>query len=258
MSDELDQNLRLLEAILFASADPVTEKSLVNRMPDGADVPALLKQLGEQYSDHGVHLVQAGGSWAFRSDEKLAPMLNKEIEVTRKLGRAMVETLAIIAYHQPITRGEIEDIRGVSLSKGTLDTLLENGWIRPRGKRQTPGRPTTWGTTDAFLDHFGLESVSDLPGVEELKSAGLLDKRPAIDAYRVSGHVADSAAEVNGDAEPESEDDEADVLVLAAGLENNDETEAAEEIVEEIDADTGDEGSPDASPGEVEALGNNG
>ncbi len=206
MNDKPDQNIRLLEAILFASTDPVKEKSLARRLPEGVEVKPLLEQLKSDYQQRGVNLVNVGGSWAFRTSADLTNMLNREVEVARKLGRATIETLAIIAYHQPITRGEIEEIRGVSLSKGTFDALFDQGWIHPRGRRQTPGRPTTWGTTDGFLDHFGLESVKDLPGIEELKSAGLLDKRPAIDAYAISGQVASSAADVahiDGVEEPE-------------------------------------------------------
>jgi segregation and condensation protein B len=199
MSDKLDQNIRLLEAILFASTDLVTEKTLARRMPEGVEVATLLEELKFHYEGRGVNLVHVGRAWAFRSAGDLANVLNREIEVARKLGRATIETLAIIAYHQPITRGEIEEIRGVSLSKSTFDTLFEQGWIRPRGRRQSPGRPTAWGTADGFLDHFGLESIKDLPGIEELKSAGLLDKRPAIDAYRVSEELASSAADVKHD-----------------------------------------------------------
>ena len=218
MSDKTDQNIRLLEAILFASSSPVTEKALARRLPDGIEVTPLLAELKLHYEDRGVNLVQAGGSWAFRSARDLSNLLNREIEVARKLGRATIETLAIIAYHQPITRSEIEEIRGVSLSKSTFDTLFEQGWIRPRGRRQTPGRPTAWGTADGFLDHFGLESINDLPGIEELKSAGLLDKRPAIEAYRVTENV--DVSKVN-DASAEDVDefvDEDDELPLAADL----------------------------------------
>ncbi|MBC8445025.1 MAG: SMC-Scp complex subunit ScpB [Rhodospirillaceae bacterium] len=240
MSDILDQNLRLLEAILFASADPVTEKSLLRRLPDGVEIGALLKELQSHYEGRGVNLVHAGGSWAFRSASDLSNMLNRDIEVARKLGRATIETLAIIAYHQPITRGEIEEVRGVSLSKGTFDALFEHGWIRPRGRRQTPGRPTTWGTTDGFLDHFGLENIKDLPGIEELKSAGLLDKRPAIDAYRISGEVAASAADVaHNDGFENNGDTEAD-LPLAADLEDDEGAEITDEMQPEpIDPDDG-------------------
>jgi segregation and condensation protein B len=218
MSNKSAQNIRLLEAILFASTDPVTEKSLARRMPEGVDVAPMLEELKSHYEGRGVNLVRAGGSWAFRSAVDLANMLNREIEVARKLGRATIETLAIIAYHQPITRGEIEDIRGVSLSKSTFDTLFEQGWIRPRGRRQTPGRPTAWGTADGFLDHFGLENIKDLPGIEELKSAGLLDKRPAIDAYRISGEVVASAKDVAHNDGVDPSGDENDELLLAADL----------------------------------------
>jgi segregation and condensation protein B len=218
MSDRTVQNIRLLEAILFASTDPVTEKSLARRMPEGVEVAPMLEKLKSHYENRGVNLVHVGGSWVFRTAGDLANMLNREIGVTRKLGRATVETLAIIAYHQPITRGEIEDIRGVSLSKGTFDTLFEQGWIRPRGRRQTPGRPTAWGTADGFLDHFGLENIKDLPGIEELKSAGLLDKRPAIDAYRISGEVVASAADVAHNDGADQSGDEENELPLAADL----------------------------------------
>lgn len=188
MSDTQNHR-RMLEAILFAAREPLSEKSLMTRLPDGAELIPLLKSLEEEYAGKGVNLVQAGKSWAFRTAPDMAIVLAKEIEVSRKLSRAAVETLAIIAYHQPITRAEIEEVRGVSLSKGTLDLLFEEGWIRPKGKRKTPGRPTTWGTTDAFLDHFGLETLKDLPGMDELKAAGLLDTRPAIEAYSVHGSL---------------------------------------------------------------------
>ncbi len=198
--------LRLCEALLFASAEPLGERTIANRLPDGADVKVLMKRLKEEYAGRGINLVRAGASWAFRTAPDLGDFLNKEVEVTRKLSRAAIETLAIIAYHQPVTRGEIEEIRGVSISKGTMDVLLECGWIKPRGRRQTPGRPLTWGTTDNFLDQFGLESTRDLPGVEELKAAGLLDASPAINAYR-SNADGDGAAEIGADGEPiETED----------------------------------------------------
>ncbi len=137
-------------------------------------MPALLARLGEEYGGRGVNLVRVGGKWALRTAPDLAPYLRRQVEVSRKLSRAAVETLAIIAYHQPVTRAEIEEIRGVSVSRGTLDILLEAGWVRPRGRRRTPGRPATWVTTQGFLEHFGLESLDDLPGVEELKASGLL------------------------------------------------------------------------------------
>jgi len=180
---ERHQQLRLLEALLFAAAEPLDEASLASRLPEGADLPSLLEELAAIYANRGVHLARSGRKWAFRTAPDMAPFLRTEKAVARRLSSAAVETLAIIAYHQPVTRAEIEEVRGRSLSRGTLDVLLEAGWVRPRGRRRTPGRPVTWGTTDAFLDHFGLESLDDLPGIEEMKAAGLLDSRPAIAAY---------------------------------------------------------------------------
>ena len=173
------QLLRLLEALLFASTDPVSEVVLASRLPEGVDLKSLIGELQQTYASRGVNLARVAGKWAFRTAPDLGNILRVERNVVRKLSRAAVETLATIAYHQPVTRAEIEEIRGVQLSKGTFDTLFESGWIKPVGRRRTPGRPVTWGTTDAFLDHFGLESVSDLPGIDELKAAGLLDSRPA-------------------------------------------------------------------------------
>lgn len=175
----MSPELRILEAILFAATEPVTEKALQDRLPEGIELSALLRLLQEHYEGRGVNLVQVAGRWAFRTAADLGESLEIEIPVTRKLGRATVETLAIIAYHQPITRAEIEEIRGVSLSKGTLDQLLEIGWIKPVGRRRTPGRPVTWGTSMEFLSHFNLNQVGELPGIDELKAAGLLDKRPS-------------------------------------------------------------------------------
>tara|TARA_R110000787_G_scaffold37246_1_gene94863 strand:+ start:1257 stop:2012 length:756 start_codon:yes stop_codon:yes gene_type:complete len=178
MEAPTDSTLRLMEALLFAAPEPVSETWLAERMPEGTDIPASLGALTEKYAGNGVNLIRAGGRWAFRTAPDLADSLEIEVSVTRKPSRAAVETLAIIAYHQPVTRGEIEEIRGVALSKGTLDTLLEIGWIRPVGRRRTPGRPVTWGTSQDFLDHFNLAELGDLPGLDELKAAGLLDTRP--------------------------------------------------------------------------------
>ena len=174
---ERPEELRLLEAMLFASAEPVDEKSLAMRLPQGVDVRAALKRLQEEYATRGVNLVRINGKWTFRTSSDLSWLLSKETVETRKLSRAAIETLAIIAYHQPVTRAEIEDIRGVTTSKGSVDVLLETGWIRPRGRRKAPGRPLTYGTSEAFLSHFGLDAVADLPGLEELKGSGLLDGR---------------------------------------------------------------------------------
>ena len=174
------QHRRLLEALLFSSATPLTEATLAERLPDDAEIKALLSDLGEDYANRGVNLVKVGKGWAFRTAVDLAPMLTIERVSKRKLSRAAIETMAIVAYHQPVTRAEIEEIRGVGLSRGTMDVLFESGWIRPRGRRRTPGRPVTWGTTEGFLDQFGLENLDDLPGLDDLKAAGLLDSRPAI------------------------------------------------------------------------------
>jgi len=163
--------------MLFASAEPLDETALAARLPAEADVPAALARLQEDYAMRGVNLVRVGGKWTFRTASDLSWLLSKETIETRKLSRAAIETLAIIAYHQPVTRAEIEDIRGVSTSKGSVDVLLQTGWIRPRGRRKAPGRPVTYGTTDMFLSHFGLDALDDLPGVEELKGSGLLDGR---------------------------------------------------------------------------------
>jgi segregation and condensation protein B len=171
------QNLRMVEALLFASAEPVAIEDIAARLPEGADIGALLGELQETYAGRGVNLVRVAGRWAFRTAGDLSFLLAREAVEQKKLSRAALETLAIIAYHQPVTRADIEEIRGVATSTGTLDVLLEAGWIRMRGRRKTPGRPITYGTTDAFLSHFGLDSVGDLPGVEELKAAGLLDAR---------------------------------------------------------------------------------
>ena len=173
---ERAQQLRLVEALLFAAAVPLDEALLARHLDDAADLGALLRELSENYAGHGVNLIRSAGGWAFRTAPDLAAKLRVERPVPRKLSRAAVETLAVIAYHQPLTRAEIEEIRGVALGKGTIDTLMEAGWVRPRGRRATPGRPLLWVTSPEFLVHFGLDSLNELPGVEELRSAGLLDR----------------------------------------------------------------------------------
>jgi segregation and condensation protein B len=179
MNGSADQ-LRLLEALLFASPLPLSEAELAERLGLETDVAALLQDLGASYAERGINLVRLAGGWTFRTAPDLAPFLISERPVSRKLSRAAVETLAIIAYHQPVTRAEVEAIRGVALARGTLDRLLEAGWVRPRGRRDSPGRPLTWATTPAFLAHFGLGDVTELPGLEELRAAGLLDLGPAV------------------------------------------------------------------------------
>jgi segregation and condensation protein B len=169
------EEVRILEALLFAAATPLDEKTLASRLPAGTDVRSVLQQLQREYAPRGVNLVRVGGKWALRTATDLAWLLTHESVVTRKLSRAAIETLAIVAYHQPVTRAEVEEIRGVSTSKGTLDVLLETGWIRLRGRRKAPGRPVTYGTSETFLSHFGLDALGDLPGLDELKGAGLVD-----------------------------------------------------------------------------------
>lgn len=177
------ENLRLVEAVLFAAVEPLDEASIAARLPADADIDALLVDLATMYAGRGVNVIKVGGKWTLRTAPDLADKLKIERVAERRLSRAGHETLAIIAYHQPLTRAEIEAIRGVAVNRGTLDVLLEIGWIKPGRRRNTPGRPTTWLTSEAFLSHFGFESLQDLPGVKELQSAGLLDTRPAIDVY---------------------------------------------------------------------------
>jgi segregation and condensation protein B len=173
-----------MEALIFASDKPVDEARLGDRLPEDSDIGEIMRTLQAAYETRGVNLVRVGKAWAFRTAPDLAGSLVIERERRRKLSRAAIETLAVVAYHQPVTRAEIEEIRGVTQSKGTVDVLLEAGWIKPGRRRQTPGRPVTWMTTTEFLDHFGIESLKDLPGAAELRAAGFLDSRPAIQAYR--------------------------------------------------------------------------
>jgi segregation and condensation protein B len=172
---ETHEQMRICEALLFASDRPLSSIALAEQLPEGSDVDDILKALQDKYADAGVNLVEVAGKWMFQTAYDLAFLLRKEEEKERKLSRAAVETLAIIAYHQPITRAEIEEVRGVGVSKGTLDVLMEATWIKPLGRRRTPGRPMTYGTTEDFLVHFGLNSVKDLPGLAELKATGFLE-----------------------------------------------------------------------------------
>jgi segregation and condensation protein B len=169
------EQLRIVEALLFAASEPLDEASLAHHLKGAGHVGALLGELQRQYAPRGVNLVQVAGKWALRTAADLSWLLEKSAVEERRLSRAALETLSIIAYHQPVTRAEIEEVRGVTTSKGTLDVLLETGWVRPRGRRRAPGKPVTYGTTAAFLEHFGLDAVGDLPGLAELKAAGLLD-----------------------------------------------------------------------------------
>ncbi len=169
---------RMVEAIMFATADPVTVTELIGRMPHGCDPAEAIAHLRKRYDGRGVNIVKVGDAWAIRTAGDLGFLMQKETVETRKLSRAAIETLAIVAYHQPVTRAEIEEIRGVSVSRGTVDQLIEMEWIRFGRRKMTPGRPVTFVVTQGFLDHFGLENARDLPGLKELRSAGLLENRP--------------------------------------------------------------------------------
>ena len=197
---------RIVEAILFAAGAPLDEASLATRLPDGTDVGAVLEELRQTYANRGVTLVRADGKWYFRTAPDLAEFLRVEADVQRRLSRAAVETLAIIAYHQPVTRAEIEEIRGVSVSRGTVDQLLELEWIRFGRRKMTPGRPVTFVVTQGFLDHFGLESARDLPGLKELRAADLLDSRPPPGAGLGDGD--DEADARDDDSQAEMFDDD--------------------------------------------------
>lgn len=169
------EKLRVLEALLFAASEPLDEARLASHLTPGDDIGFLIGELKASYAGRGIELVRVAGKWAFRTAEDLSYLLEKHAKDERRLSKAALETLAIVAYHQPVTRAEMEEIRGVTTSAGTLDILLETGWIRPRGRRRAPGKPITYGTTDAFLAHFSLDTIKDLPGLAELKGAGLLD-----------------------------------------------------------------------------------
>ena len=187
MVDDLDlkRPAQVIEALIFASSEPVLARMLEKHLPDEVSLEMVLEIIDNRYGEEsGIALTRVGDGWSFRTKSNIAALLNVEKDAERPLSRAALEVLAIIAYHQPITRAEIEEIRGVSISRGTMDILLELGWIKPRGRRRTPGRPLTWGTTDGFLDHFGLEEINALPGLEELKQAGLL---------RVGQSISDTA-----------------------------------------------------------------
>ena len=193
---------RMVEAILFASAEPVTLRELTGRMPHGSDPAEAIVHLRKRYEGRGVTLARVGDAWAIRTAPDLGFLMQREKIETRKLSRAAVETLAIIAYHQPVTRAEIEEIRGVSVSRGTIDQLLEMEWIRLGRRKMTPGRPVTFVVTEGFLDHFGLETARDLPGVKELRAAGLLDNRPPPGAGLGDGAPGDEGDDTEGSQPP--------------------------------------------------------
>lgn len=231
------QALRIIEALLFASAEPLDEKTLAERVPDGVDVGPLLEELQAFYRPRGVNLMKFGKAWMFRTAPDLSFLMERERVETRRLSKAAIETLAIIAYHQPVSRAEIEDIRGVAVSKGTLDLLMELDWVKPRGRRRVPGRPLTYGTSQDFLEHFGLESINALPGLDDLKAAGLLEARlppgfnvpmPTDASEENPDEDLDPVDEEEGDL-PEFLDDDgefvADEATMAAETDADDEAE---------------------------------
>lgn len=227
---DLAGQVRLVEALLFAAPEPMTADALKRHLPAAADLGAILSRLAERYADAGVHLIETGAGWSFRTAEDLAPLLRRERASPRKLSRAAIETLAAIAYHQterPLTRVEIETIRGVALSKGTLDLLMEAGFIRPGRRRMTPGRPLTWVVTPAFLDHFGLKALDELPGLDELRQAGLLDARPAL-ATLPGGRLDDLIDPDAGDEDLPSADGDSDTPLFDALDAAEEEAAAAE------------------------------
>ncbi len=224
------EDLRIVEALLFASSTPLGEAELAQHLRHGSDIGALLEDIKQIYAPRGVNLVRVAGKWVFRTAEDLGYLLERHAVEERRLSRAALETLSIVAYHQPVTRAEIEEIRGVTTSAGTLDILMEAGWIRPRGRRRAPGKPLTYGTTDSFLAHFGLDSVKDLPGLADLKAQGLLDGHlppgftvpdPSIAASLMPDELP---LEASGDEEEEADEadeplpeEEAGVEALAEG-----------------------------------------
>lgn len=208
---ENNNHIRLLEALLFASPEPMSTAALHERMPEGADVGGLLMELQKDYADRGVHLTDTQGQWAFRTAHDLMDELNVEKQISKKLSRAAMETLAIIAYHQPVTRAEIENVRGVATHKGTLDTLMEMGWIKPGRRRETLGRPLTWVSTAGFLDHFSLESIIDLPGMDEMKASGLLDRRAAIDTIHQEDLFSGQSAQEGVESDEHVDDEDYDI-----------------------------------------------
>jgi segregation and condensation protein B len=235
-ADARPEELRLLEALLFAATEPLDQSALAKRMPDGVDIKAALATLQADYAMRGVNLVRVANKWTFRTAGDLSWLMTRETTETRKLSRAAIEVLAIVAYHQPVTRAEIEDIRGVITSKGTLDVLLETGWIRPRGRRKTPGRPLTFGTTETFLSQFSLEALGDLPGLEELKGTGLLDSRlPA--GFSVPNPSDDPT--LREDEDPLEVDDLQLMLAPAAELDFGDQPTHARDAAQPEETDPG-------------------
>ena len=254
-------DLRLVEAILFASAAALTESMIAERFPQErvSLIPGALELLKEQYAGRGVNLVQRDSRWAFRTATDLAGNLRLEKEQPRKFTRAAMETMAVIAYHQPVTRAEIENIRGVATSPGSLDALMEAGWIKPGKRREVPGRPVTWLSTQAFLDHFGLEKLEDLPGMDELKAAGLLDKRPAIEAMPTSDMFGDDENKQEEDPQEVTDEDLVGKVTAEGGTteelgdEPGDDDEADEDIEDSDEEDSDEEDSDEEDSDEEDS-----
>lgn len=271
--------IRALEAMLFASAQPLTLGAMRERLPEGADVGGMLLELQKMYEGRGVTISNLDGQWAIRTSTDLGDVLAVKKEVRRPLSRAAMETLAIVAYHQPITRAEIENIRGVVTSGGTLDILMEEGWVKPGRRRETPGRPLTWVTTTDFLDHFGLQALTDLPGLDDLKASGLLDRRPSIEITTgdmfeemvAEDNARDAAEEdamateeelaaLKADREAEESEDEDDleegdnVAEVSASDENEDESDD-EDSEDDSESDDDDESSDEEDSDEDDSDG---
>lgn len=223
---------QIVEAVLFAAPEPLSVPQLHAMLPEGADLGAALTELQACYAARGVTLREIDGKWAFRTADVVAPHLTALRREEKKLPRAALETMAIIAYHQPVTRPEIENIRGVAVSKGTIDTLLELGWIKPGKRREIPGRPLTWMTTTAFLDQFGLEKLGDLPGMDDLRATGLLDTRPAIDTIDLFAEEdADLRADAGETDDDENDEDEIEAAPMVDGLIDDDDMKNEESEV---------------------------
>lgn len=243
MPDRSLEHQRMVEAVLFAAETPLSVSDIEDRLPGGAEIERHIDALIIDYANKGVNLVRVAGKYMFRTADDLSFLLRREVDEPRKLSRAGVETLAIIAYHQPVTRAEIEDIRGVTISKGTLDVLMEAGWVRMLGRRKTPGRPVTYGTSEEFLVHFGIETIKDLPGLQDLKAAGLLDSvDTALD--KMGGMPGPSTA----DGEEEDGEGEADQIDLEDAIADSERNEASDsgadagnDTVEEVLTDTADD-----------------
>ncbi len=254
------QQKRLIEALLFASPEPIKLRAIQSRLPDTADVGFILTQLQGEYAERGIQLVQLEDAWAFRTAPDIGPQLALNKKEEKRLSRAALETLSIIAYHQPVTRAEVENIRGVATNKGTLDVLMEAGWIKPGRRLETPGRPVTWITTTQFLDDFGVSDLNDLPGLAELKASGLLDTRPAIDTIpgardlfsasnenNPDGENSDTSIDENGEFDQQGQDEAAveDENKIEMSEDDSDEESDDDNVYDEDDSDEDDDDDDD-------------